>query len=202
MKYQDQSYYHVYNRGAHKENIFYSDDHYLRCLDLLEKYSQKYSVSIIAYCLMPNHYHLVIRQNENGSISRCIQTTFNAYSQTVNLIEQQSGTLFQGKAKAKQIDSESSLIQVIRYVHLNPVRAGIVQRPEDWHFSDYRNWILSPSDDLGLPSEGHGRSELTFGRLSMRETYFANAEDYKQFVEEYQTMQKENDLQKFLFDEK
>ena len=195
MKYQDQSYYHIYNRGAHKENIFYSDDQYLRCLNLLEKYSPKYSVSIIAYCLMPNHYHLVIRQNENGSISRCIQTTFNAYSQTVNLMEQHSGTLFQGKAKAKQIDSESSLIQVIRYVHLNPVRAGLVQRPEDWHFSDYRNWILSPS-------EGHGRSELIFGRSSMRDTYFANAEDYKQFVEEYQTMQKENDLQKFLFDEK
>ncbi len=175
MKYKDQSYYHIYNRGAHKENIFFSDEHYLRCLNLLEKYSTKYSVSIIAYCLMPNHYHLVIRQNENGSISRCIQTTFNACSQTVNLMEQHSGTLFQGKAKAKQIDSESSLIQVIRYVHLNPVRAGFVQRPEDWHFSDYLDWILSPS-------EGHGRSELTFGRSSMCNTYFANVEDYKQFV--------------------
>jgi putative transposase len=96
-------------------------------------------------------------------------------------MEQHSGTLFQGRAKAKQIDSESSLIQVICYVHLNPVRAGLVQKPEDWRFSDYCDWIRS--------------------RLSMRDTYFANEGDYKQFVEEYQTMQKENDLQKFLFDE-
>jgi len=110
-------------------------------------------------------------------------------------MDQHSGTLFQGKAKAKQIDSESSLMQVICYVHLNPVRAGLVQRPEEWRFSDYSDWIQSPS-------EGLGRSEMTFGRLSMRDVSFANDEDYKQFVDEYLTIQKENDLQKFLFDEK
>jgi REP element-mobilizing transposase RayT len=157
MKYNDHSYYHVYNRGAHKEKIFFSEKDYQLCLTLLWKYSNKYFVSLIAYCLMPNHYHVVLKQNDCGSISRCIQSTFNAFSQTINLQQNHNGTLFQGKAKSKFIDADNYVLQVVRYIHLNPVACGLVHKPEEWNYSDYREWA-------GLPSEGHSGFEESFGR--------------------------------------
>jgi len=197
VKYQDQLYYHIYNRGAHKEKIFFSEDHYLRCLNLLYKYADKYAASIIAYCFMPNHYHLILQQKEHGSISKCLQTTFNAYSQTVNLMVGHSGTLFQGKAKSKLIDSDEYVLQVIRYIHLNPGNAGLVQKPEDWPFSDYREWIKEIGD---LPKDTANRMVPSEGG-KLRAAYFASGKEYQQFVEEYRVEQKNEKLDKFLFKE-
>ena len=211
MKYEDHSYYHIYNRGAHKGMIFFSDKQYIRCLDLLAKYAEKYKVDVVAYCLMSNHYHLLLQQKENGSVSKCIQTMFNAYSQTVNVMEQHSGTLFQGKAKARLIDSDEYVLQVIRYIHLNPVSAELVQKPEDRHFSDYCEWIGIPNNFLKAmqPSEGQSRSDETFGRLllpnfsegdiRLRDTYFSTAKEYQRFVEEYWKEQQSINIEKFLF---
>jgi len=106
MKYEDNKYYHVYNRGTNKGTLFYNNENYLYCLKLIEKYRSKYDITIVAYCLMPNHYHFVLRQNENGSISRFLQTTFNAYSQAINKELQRSGTLFESRAKGILIDSD------------------------------------------------------------------------------------------------
>ena len=198
MRYQSHSYYHIYNRGAHKKKIFFSKEQYVYCLKLLNKYADKYAVYILAYCLMPNHYHLVLQQNENGSISKFIQTSFNAFSQTINLLEQHSGTLFQGKAKAKLIDSDESVVHVIRYLHLNPVKAGLVKRPEDWPFSDYCEWVNShshlPKVYLGLkrPSEGFQR---------FRDSIFTDGKEYERFVDEYRNEVQNNKLEKFLFKE-
>jgi len=102
-KYQDAQFYHVYNRGAHQSTIFKRPYLYRKCIALLHKYAEKYKVAIIAYCLMPNHYHLILRQEANGSISRFLQTTFNAFVQFFNVMEHHSGTLFQGPAKSNSI---------------------------------------------------------------------------------------------------
>ena len=174
MKYQDGEYYHIFNRGAHKLEIFYTDEHYERCLQLLRKYSPRYRTTIIAYCFMPNHFHLICRQEPGGSISSFIQTTFNAYSQAVNKQRRHSGTLFQGRAKAKCIRSDSYAVQVIRYIHLNPTAAGLVEKPEEWRFSDYRDWIFRPSEGV-TPSEG----------LHLRNSYFQNGDRYREFVVNY-----------------
>ena len=72
--YLDNNIYHIYNRGAHRLNIYQSEFQYNYFLQLLEKYKTKYRIDILAYCLMQNHYHLLLKQKENGSISRLIQT--------------------------------------------------------------------------------------------------------------------------------
>jgi REP element-mobilizing transposase RayT len=171
MQYHDEKLYHIFNRGAHQSLIFYSRGNYSYCLSLLQKYKEKYKVAIVAYCLMPNHYHLVLKQLPRGSISRYLQTVFNAYTQAVNRQKGKSGTLFQGRAKARIIESDHYALQVIRYVHLNPVAARKVETAEEWEFSDYGEWI--------------GMKDCCLSDLDFRDSYFPHADEYRLFVEAY-----------------
>lgn len=99
------NYYHIYNRGNNGNRIFFSSDHYLHCLKLLKRYAQKYQITIIAYCLMPNHYHLLVRQDSETAVSHFISVLFNAYVQAVNRGNGRSGSLF-GERDGKLIDQE------------------------------------------------------------------------------------------------
>lgn len=164
----DGFFYHVYNRGAHKLPIFLSGADYQSCLELINQYRFRYSVSVLAYCLMPNHYHMILRQETRGSISRFIQTSFNAYSQAFNLRRDHSGTLFQGKMKRKVIMNEDQLPVVARYIHLNPALNGLVDTPEKWFYSDCQEW-------LGLRHFALTTSEL-------RDRFFGDPRDYKEFL--------------------
>ena len=166
MKYLDNEIYHVFNRGAHKSKLFFNEGNYEYCIQLLTKYISKHSVDLLAYCLMSNHYHLLLRQRDGGSISRYIQTIFNAYSQAVNIQQGWSGTLFQGRAKSTHIDNDESLIAVVCYIHLNPVVAGLVSLPEEWKFSDYCNWVNDPENDT-------------------RARFFADGSEYRNYVAEF-----------------
>lgn len=122
-KYIDNQFYHVYNRGAHRFPIFRKPLHYRKCIESLQKYASQYQVSLLAYCLMPNHYHLLVRQELGGTVSRFLQTTFNAYVQYFNAMEGHSGTLLQGPARSRSIETDEYLMQVVRYIHCNPVWA-------------------------------------------------------------------------------
>jgi len=167
MQYVDDEYHHVFNRGAHKNRIFYSADNYLHCIRLFNKYSNIYNVSVLCFCLMPNHYHFILRQNKNGSIARFLQTTFNAYTQALNKQRGMRGTLFESRAKGIPVENERHMLQLIRYIHLNPVTAKLVERAGSWKFSDYRNWISSTGDP------------------ELRKMFFHDAKEYAIFVEDY-----------------
>ena len=166
-KYQDHHIYHVYNRGAHQSTIFTKPYLYRRCIWLLRTYALKYRVTLIAYCLMPNHYHLILRQEANGSVSRFLQTTFNAFVQFFNVSEKHSGTLFQGPAKSNPIDTDAYLLQAIRYVHLNPVNAKQVKKATEWEFSDCSMWVGDAEDFPGRP---------------FRDEWFLNGGEYERFL--------------------
>jgi len=134
-------YYHVYNRGVNREDIFRSEDNYLFLLHRIKRFLPDYALSIIAYCLMPNHYHLLIRVEQDNALSPFVQRIFNSYTQAFNRQQQRSGTLFESRAKSKIINVNSYLIHIARYIHMNPVQAGLVRDPEDWLYSNYREWV-------------------------------------------------------------
>lgn len=134
-------YYHIYNRGANRERIFFSDENYSYCLRLIGKYSEIFHISVIAYCLMPNHFHLILRQNSEKSISDLMRLVFNAYVQAVNRQIGRTGTLFEGRFKHILIDKDNYILHLCRYIHLNPVKAELVAAPGEWRFSNYNEWV-------------------------------------------------------------
>lgn len=177
MKYLDGQYYHVYNRGSRKGNIFFSEENYSYLLRLIKANAKKCSTSIVAYCLMPNHYHLLLFQQEGGSISKTLQTTINSYVQAVNKKYDFSGSLFESKAKSILVETDRYVVHLARYIHLNPVKARLVLRPDEWMYSDYSRWV--GTNNL---SDGFKPSDRF---VALRDSYFGGGDNYRKFVEEY-----------------
>ena len=186
-KFFDDHFYHVYNRGVHKSQIFFSEQNYEYGLKLISKYSAQYKVSVVAYCLMPNHYHLLVWQQAGGSTARFLQTTFNAYTQAVNKQQNLHGTLFEGSAQSLNLDTDSYVLQLVRYIHLNPVAARLVTFPQEWKFSDYSVWA------------GFRKDPRFDDRI--RKRYFADGGEYRFFVEEYLHDSSFSEIRQFLFEE-
>ncbi|MEW5871789.1 MAG: transposase [Chloroflexota bacterium] len=139
--YDPGQFYHIYNRGAHGVSIFREQDNYLYVLRKVKRYAVDFSLSVIAYCLMPNHYHFLVRQEADHGAGLLPQRVFNSYSKAYNLRYQHSGTLFQGPYQAIHITQESHLLHLCRYIHANPVKDGLVSGLEDWPYSNYLEWI-------------------------------------------------------------
>ncbi|NQT24612.1 transposase [candidate division KSB1 bacterium] len=163
-------YYHLYNRGVNKQQIFFSEDNYTYCLHLVKKNAERHQIKIIAYCLMPNHYHFLVRPEDEHSISRFIQSTFNSYVQALNKQLDRKGPLFEGRFKHVLVDKDEDLMHLIRYIHRNPVEAGLVESPDKWIFSNYLEFIEERKGSLV--------------DLSVRDMYFSSAIEYKFFVED------------------
>jgi putative transposase len=128
--------YHVTSRGNDKKVIFMGDSDRDKFLKILTQVNKKYRWICHAYCLMDNHYHLLIETPE-GNLSLGMKHLNGVYTQMVNLENQKTGHLFQGRFKAILIQKESHLLEVCRYVVLNPVRARMVKQPGDWKWSSY-----------------------------------------------------------------
>ena len=180
-------YYHVYNRGRSGEVIFHNDANYEYCLRLVKKNLTRYEVEMIAYCLMPNHYHFLLRQGSTTPISKFISSTFISYVQALNKQLERSGPLFDGRYKHVIVDNEDYLIHLCRYIHLNPVKAGLVTHPDDWPFSNYLDWI--------------NKREGTLKKGKFIKDRFLTVDEYQKFVndlrceEEYKLL-----LEKYVFD--
>lgn len=131
------AHYHVTSRGNARQRIFNDDSDRELFLDILENVVERYGWICHAYCLMDNHYHLLIETPE-GNLSRGMRQVNGVYTQKYNWKYRKTGHIFQGRYKAIIIDKDSYLLELCRYVALNPVRAGIVQMPEEWPWSSYR----------------------------------------------------------------
>ncbi len=134
-------YYHIYNRGANKQQIFKEKSNYLYVIKYLKKYSIELDVSIVAYCLMPNHYHFLVRQNGHYPAGLIPQRIFNSYTKAFNRSYSHSGTLFEGRYRSKVVEDVSYLIYLCKYIHINPIKAGLVTKPEDWIYSNYQEFL-------------------------------------------------------------
>jgi putative transposase len=129
--------YHVTSRGNDRGRIFRQDSDKSYFLELFGDIIKRYHWLCHSYCLMDNHYHLIIETPE-GNLARGMRQINGIYTQKHNWIYRKTGHVFQGRYKAILVDRDSYLLELCRYVVLNPVRAGIVKKPDDWHWSSYR----------------------------------------------------------------
>jgi len=134
------AFYHVMTRGNRKETIFKDDKDRLRFLRKLLEYKEKYGFALYAYILMKNHIHLLI-ETKNTPLSKVMQGLLQSYTQWYNGKYRTVGHLFQGRYKAVLCDKKVYLLNLIRYIHLNCVRAGLVKNPGEYKWSSHRVYL-------------------------------------------------------------
>ena len=177
-------FYHLYNRGNNRQPIFEERENYLFLLERVRKYLLPV-MDLVAYCLMPTHYHLLVRVKETSEVSetsevlevsRAMMRLSVSYTKAMNRRYARTGSLFQGSFWARCVKDDDHLVQVSCYLHLNPVLAGHVDQPEAWEFSSYREYI------------GARRGTLpTCGPVL---SLFSSPQAYKDFVESCAAAQK------------
>lgn len=128
---------HVIQRGNNREPIFAGEDDYRFYLECLKTAAESQGLAIHAYVLMTNHVHLLATPEAESSLSKALQSVGRRYVQYFNYTYDRTGTLWEGRYKATLIDSERYLLTCMRYIELNPVRAGMVKHPGDYPWSSY-----------------------------------------------------------------
>lgn len=134
------AFYHVTSRGNRKQTIFISDDDRFFFFNCLREAHERFGVIIHVYCLMQNHYHLFL-ETPSGNLSRIMHFINLKYSNYFNLKHQHCGHTFQSRFHAILVQATEYAKEVAAYIHLNPVRAGIVDRPEEYDWSNYREYL-------------------------------------------------------------
>ena len=137
--------HHVTQRGNRRATVFFEDGDYALYRDLLAERCRKASVACWAYCLMPNHVHLILVPATADGLARAIGETHRQYTGFVNARARWTGHLFQGRFSSVVLDDDH-LMLAARYVALNPVRARLVQRPQDWAWSSLRAHLAGRDD--------------------------------------------------------
>ncbi|KKP48377.1 MAG: hypothetical protein UR39_C0001G0172 [Candidatus Woesebacteria bacterium GW2011_GWA1_33_30] len=201
-------FYHVFNRGVNKRPIFKTKYNYRRFTLLIKFYNsveypikfskfmtlsrdqrseiwnrlakEKTQTDVLSYCLMPNHFHLLLKQNTEKGISKLLANIQNSYAKYFNIKNERIGPLFQGQFKAVRIDSEEQLLHVSRYIHLNPHSSGIVKNHDK----------LLSYEWSSLP-EYINQVKFSFCKKDDVLTSFKNTESYKNFVLNNADYQKE-----------
>ena len=133
------AWHHVMNRGARREAVFLSDDHALIFLECMGRMAERFGIEIHAFVLMPNHYHMLLR-SVRGNLSRAMQFFGGEYTRRINILHRWDGPIFRGRFRSELIEEEQHLRQVVPYIHLNPCRAGLVIRPQEFLWSSYSDY--------------------------------------------------------------
>ena len=174
MNFKDEGFYHLYNRGINRKTVFFTSEHYKYFLWKVKKYL-KPRCDILAYCLMPNHFHFLIYcssiYNSSNYISRpttlsrrtteplpdsqiihpvsqAVRIILSSYARGINLQKTRTGSLFQQSTKAKFLKAEDHPLTVFNYIHQNPMRGGIANHVDDWQFSSFREYFPSSVSNI------------------------------------------------------
>jgi putative transposase len=141
------AFYHVTSRGNERKRIFFGKADYDKFKEYLQEAQDKFGYRLHCYVLMGNHYHLLI-ETPNGNMSRVAHFINSSYTNYINRKRNRSGHLLQGRYKGILVDRDSYLLELSRYVHLNPVRANLVEKPEDYRYSSYHSYVYSNKDPM------------------------------------------------------
>jgi putative transposase len=195
-EYAEDSYYHVYNRGVEKRIIFLDDDDYTVFLGLLKKYLSGdkkdantnnrhrfpvigHELQLLAYCLMPNHVHLLFYQKTRDGLPKLMRRVMTGYAMYFNAKYNRVGSLFQGRYKASRINAEAYLQHISRYIHLNP--------------SDYKTWPYSSLVYYG----GQKQTPAWLDTQPILAIFEERRVDYLEFVDQYVDTKRELDAIKW-----
>lgn len=166
--------YHVFARGNNKEPIFFGTSNYKRFLNNLERFHKSLQYTPYAYCLLPNHFHLLLKVSDI-TLSKIMQTLMTAYTMYINKKYQRVGHLFQGRFGSIIIEKDQYLLQVVRYIHLNSVKAGLVDNLVEYQWSSYPQYLgklvqlpaLDTAEILGMLSDKSLRQRQLFQEFTM-----------------------------------
>ncbi len=165
-------YFHVLQRGVARRTLFTDDEERLRFLDFLESALGHDNHELLAWCLMGNHVHLAIRQGNVG-LGDFIKRSFGRYAQWFNIRHRRVGHLYQERYKSIQIGTDAYLKELVRYIHLNPVKARIVPKPERYRWSSHSAYlgktgplsdVLNTTSVLGQYSGSTARARASFAK--------------------------------------
>ena len=137
-------FYHIFNRGLNKNQIFHEDKDYERLLEILNGLLRKGDWCFYAYCLMPNHYHFLVEEKRTP-IAKLMGRLFTSYSLYFNKKYNRQGPLFQDRFKSKLVQKESYFLEVSRYIHLNPYKSAMTKNPEEYKYSSLREYLNNSS---------------------------------------------------------
>jgi putative transposase len=143
--------YHVLNRGNARNEVFHKDGDFQAFLKAMGDAHQAIPMRVLAYCILPNHFHLVLWPHRDGDLSRWMHWLLNAHVRRYHQHYHSSGHIWQGRFKAFPISEDEHLLTVLRYVERNPLRANLVRRAERWPWSSLHWW----RDGAQLPLYGH-----------------------------------------------
>lgn len=214
-------YYHIYNRGSEKRIVFSDKSDYKRAISLISYYQYlnppvKYSffirfpsdeqsiitnklsiknsvlITIVAYCLMPNHFHLILKQNTDSGISKFMSNFQNSYTKYYNTKHDRVGPLFQGAYKLVRIENDEHMVHLSRYIHLNPVTSFVI-KPDHlfrYQWSSVNEYVSETQSENGLCDK----------KLIL--SHFSDSNKYSTFLTEYIDITQElHALKKLIFDE-
>ncbi len=179
------AFYHVTSRGNERKAVFQSTRDREKFLSYLESAHDRYGAVIHVYCLMENHYHLLL-ETPRGNLSQILHHINGAYTTYFNIKRRRSGHLFQGRFKGILVERDAYCEELSRYIHLNPVRAGLVKSPSEYGWSSYRYYIGSKREPEWLTTE------LLLGYFGGRGR--SGCRRYREFVEKGVTMELESPL--------
>ena len=167
-------YYHFYNRSNNNETVFKEERNY-RFFTGRYRLLMSELVTTLAYCLMPTHFHFIIKVEAKDSalLKKRVASLLSGYTKSINKEYLRHGSLFQPRSKAKEVDDESYLITLFSYVHQNPIRSNLVKRLEDWKYSSYRELA------------GYDRS--SFVDEAFLKKYFTSPNEFRKYSEEIVT---------------
>jgi putative transposase len=156
--------YHLVQRGNNRDVCFIEPDNYQFYLELWRSMSKRYGVSVHAYCLMTNHIHFLVTPHQEASVSNTMKMVGSRYAQYFNQKYKRTGTLWEGRHRSSLVQSERYLLCCYRYIELNPVRAGMVNRPEEYRWSSYganawgdKCWLFPHHEYMRLGSNAKER---------------------------------------------